>query len=75
MLDEQRLATFAASHRQLLGIGVPLGVALAIFLVEGGFAAGWGNIVAAAVLAISLWLGMRIILYFLGSVPRDLPER
>lgn len=72
---EQQMAAHAARHPRLLGLGVPLGTALGVFVFEGGFGAGWGNILAAAVLAFSLWLGMKIVLYFLGSVPRDIPQR
>jgi hypothetical protein len=45
------------------------------FLLMGGYGAGWGNLLAAAVLALSLWLGMRLVLGFLGSVPRDIESR
>jgi hypothetical protein len=74
-MDEQRLSAFAASHPRLLGFGLPVGVAVLIFLAEGGFGAGWGNVLAAGILAISLWLGMRLVLSFLGSLPRDIAPR
>ena len=74
-MDEQRLSAFARRHRQALGIGLPVVVAMLIFVLEGGVGAGWGNFLAAAVLASALWLGMKIVLYFLASVPRDIRER
>jgi hypothetical protein len=73
-LDERRLAAFAAGHPRALGLGLPVGVAVLIFLVERGFGAGWGNVLAGGILAISLWLGMKLVLSFLGSVPRDIAD-
>jgi hypothetical protein len=74
-MDEQRLAAYADGHRRALGVGLPLGAALVTFVLMGGFGAGWGNLLAAGVLAISISIGMKLILDFLASVPRDTPQR
>ena len=74
-MDEERLAAYAALHRQALGMGVPLATALVAFVLFGGIGAGWGNGLAAGVLAVAVWLGMKLTLDFLASVPRDTPQR
>jgi hypothetical protein len=76
-MDESNLAGYATRHRQALSLGVPLMGAPVTFFLFGGLGAGWGNVLAAGVLAVALWIGMRLVLYWLtlGTASHDIPAR
>jgi hypothetical protein len=55
------------AHPRTTSLTVSVALGVAIFAIFGGFATGWGNVLAASAFAFGIWVGATLILRMFGN--------